>query len=146
MAKVFYKDDKAYVHTGINRVPKAGDVYLYNNKPTVGGGNATYPYAILRRVEPSDIIYDIVESKQKEETYMKISKIKTVVTTTLDGVDIAVLPDESLISNIIKIEDEIVRLSEIKVDSDAIKSRIQLHTEVCDKLAEILDERNSNEQ
>lgn len=130
MARQYERDGRFYISTGKWAVPEKGQPYLYDGKVSMGGGKATSDYPLLEEITSTESENDMAH------TY---STIKIEQVTLVNGKDIKDLSFNSLLDMIIRLEADIVALSEVNVDSKAVKARITTMTETCDKLAKLLD-------
>lgn len=135
MARQYERDGKFYISIGKWAVPEKGQPYLYDGKVSIGGGKATSDYPLLEEITSTESENDMAQTN---------SMVKIEQVTLVDGTDIKDLSFNSLLSMIVRLEADIVALSEVNVDSKAIKARITTMTETCDELAKLLD-ANHNE-
>lgn len=141
-------------------VPRKGEVYLFesNNQNRIAkcSGSARNEWSILKISNRDPTNHHIFENdlgtgltlanplqkpiETKQETTMSIiNSIKKQ--TLINNNEISNYDDNQLIALMLETEAEIVRLSEIKVVSKAIKKRIDVMVKDVDAVAKILDAR-----
>ncbi len=134
MARQYERDGKFYISIGKWAVPEKGQPYLYDGKVSIGGGKATSDYPLLKEIE----------SSENDMATLPNGTITIEQVTLVNGTNIKHMSFDTLLDMIVRLEADIVALSEVKVDSKAVKARITTMTETCDELAKLLD-ANHNE-